>query len=305
MPHDRQNPDGDSDQLATGDSSAGASSPTPPSVEKRETSDASAGHLPSSIAASAASSGDEVAGSSSEAGEWRRPGVQYHKDADPVDLLAYRTLPATQGDLYRLSRLLWVLVLLAAVFIAPSIAARFQYSLTAAKERARLDVARVHLAEFQLDQLRTAYRLLAQSVGPSVVSIQTSGPRGSGQGSGVIVDESGYILTNNHVVDGVDTAEITLSDGRRGPASVIGTDPLVDIALIKTELNGLTPAVWAESDDLEVGDPVWALGSPFGLQKSITSGILSAKERRGITDYMVQEFLQTDAPVNPGNSGGP
>lgn len=236
----------------------------------------------------------------------RRTSAPAHPDANPADLLVYRTLPATQGDLYRLSRLLWVLLLLAGVFIAPSLAARFQYSMTAAQERARLEVAREHLGDFQLEQLRTAFRLLAQSVSPSVVSIRTSSDRGMGQGSGVIVDKDGYILTNNHVVEGVDTAEVLLSDGRTGPASVVGVDPLIDIALIKTELGDLTPAQWGDADDLEVGDPVWAVGSPFGLQKSITAGILSAKERRGIiTGKRFQEFLQTDAPVNPGNSGGP
>jgi serine protease Do len=104
----------------------------------------------------------------------------------------------------------------------------------------------------------------------------------------------------------VRTAEIQLSDGRKGTASVVGVDPLTDIAVLKTEMDDLVPAEWGDSDKLEVGDIVWALGSPFGLQKSITFGILSAKERRGITgSRVIQEFLQTDAAVNPGNSGGP
>jgi serine protease Do len=107
------------------------------------------------------------------------------------------------------------------------------------------------------------------------------------------------------VIDGLRTAEIQLSDGRRGVASVVGVDPLTDIAVLKTEMGDLAAAEWGDSNELEVGDLVWALGSPFGLQKSITSGILSAKERRGITGRVIQEFLQTDAAVNPGNSGGP
>jgi serine protease Do len=231
--------------------------------------------------------------------------VNSHPDADPVDLLMYRTLPATQGDLYRLSRLLWVFVLLGGVLIAPSIVGRIQYQMTSAEERARLAVARENLQDFQLTQLSTAYRMLAQSVGPSVVSISTASPVGEGQGSGVIVDESGYLITNYHVVEGVRTAEVMLSDGRRGPATVIGVDPLIDIALLKTELDNLVAAEWGSSEAIQVGDLVWALGSPFGLQKSVTSGILSAKGRRGITNKVVQEFLQTDAAVNPGNSGGP
>ena len=99
-----------------------------------------------------------------------------------------------------------------------------------------------------------------------------------------------------------------MSDGRRGVASVVGVDPLTDIAVLKTEMGDLTPAEWGDSNELEVGDLVWALGSPFGLEKSVTSGISSAKERRGIAGQgsrVIQEFLQTDAAVNPGNSGGP
>jgi S1-C subfamily serine protease len=132
-----------------------------------------------------------------------------------------------------------------------------------------------------------------------------------GQGSGVIVDDEGYIVTNYHVVEGVNSLEVQLSDGRRKTASVVGADPLVDIAVLKIELDNLHAAEWGDSDKLDVGEWVWALGSPFGFQKSITFGILSAKERRGIvTDSrtipsVYQEFLQTDAAVNPGNSGGP
>jgi serine protease Do len=206
----------------------------------------------------------------------------------------------------RLRRLLWIFILLTIVLVTPSVVNRIEYAIVSAKERARLDVARENLKDFKLEQISAAYRLLAQSVGPSVVNIRTPRGRAEGQGSGVIVDPAGYIVTNNHVVEGVRTAEIQLSDGRKGTASVIGTDPLTDIAVVKTEMDDLVAAEWGDSDELEVGDLVWALGSPFGLQKSITFGILSAKERRGITgSRVIQEFLQTDAAVNPGNSGGP
>jgi S1-C subfamily serine protease len=212
--------------------------------------------------------------------------------------------PAETGP--RLRRLLWVFTILTIVLVAPSLVGRIEYALTAARERARLDVARQNLKDFKLDEISAAYRLLAQSVGPSVVNIRTPRGRGEGQGSGVIVDTAGYIVTNNHVIDGVRTAEIQLSDGRRGTASVVGVDPLTDIAVLKTEMSDLTASQWGDSDELQVGDLVWALGSPYGLQKSITFGILSAKERRGITgSRVIQEFLQTDAAVNPGNSGGP
>jgi serine protease Do len=207
------------------------------------------------------------------------------------------------GD--RLHRLLWIFALLTVVLVAPSVIGRIEYSRTVAYERARYDAARENMKDFKLDQISAAYRMLAQAVEPSVVNVRTRNGQGEGQGSGVIVDKDGYIVTNNHVIAGLRTAEIQLSDGRRGPASVVGVDPLTDIAVLKTEMTDLTPAEWGDSTALEVGDLVWALGSPFGLQKSITSGILSAKERRGITGRVIQEFLQTDAAVNPGNSGGP
>jgi serine protease Do len=209
------------------------------------------------------------------------------------------------GD--RLHRLLWIFALLTVILVAPSIIGRVEYARTAAKERARLDVARENLKDFNLEQISAAYRMIAQVVGPSVVSIRTSSGVAEGQGSGVIVDSDGYIITNYHVMKGVGTAEIQLSDGRRGSASVIGVDPLTDIAVLKTELGDLVAAEWGDSDELEVGDLVWAVGSPYGLQKSVTSGILSATERRGIAGNgkVIQEFLQTDAAVNPGNSGGP
>lgn len=225
---------------------------------------------------------------------------------------SWRRAESKQEDRLRLSRLVWVFAILSAILIAPSLISRVQYALTSARERARLDVARANLKDFKLDQISAAYRMLAQSVGPSVVSIRTALDRGEGQGSGVIVDEAGYIITNNHVVEGVGSAEIQLSDGRRGSATVVGVDPLTDIAVLKTELGDLIPAEWGDSDELQVGDIVWALGSPFGLEKSITFGILSAKERRGIAGTgqrdgpsVYQEYLQTDAAVNPGNSGGP
>ena len=217
--------------------------------------------------------------------------------------------PVTQQDLYRLRQLLWVFGLVFTVLVAPSVVDKLQYASTAAKERAKYDVARKLKQEFSLNSFSNASTLLANYVGPSVVSIRTNSRRGEGQGSGVIVDSAGYIVTNYHVVETVNSTEIQLSDGRRGVATVVGADPLVDLALLKTELEDLTAAEWGDSDELDVGEMVWALGSPFGLEKSITFGIVSAKERRSITgsrrQSVYQEFLQTDAAVNPGNSGGP
>ncbi|MCC6492479.1 MAG: trypsin-like peptidase domain-containing protein [Pirellulales bacterium] len=245
---------------------------------------------------------------------WSIPGAAASPSPDPLppaagvpeSWRADRADDSRSEDGPRLRRLLWVFTILTIILVTPSVVGRIEYARTYARERAQLKVAQENLKEFQLDQVSHAFRMIAQLVGPSVVNVRTARGRGEGQGSGVIVDSEGYIVTNNHVVDGVDTAEIQLSDGRRGSASVIGADPLTDIAVLKTEMNDLAAAEWGDSSRLQVGDIVWALGSPFGLQKSITFGILSAKERRGITgSRVIQEFLQTDAAVNPGNSGGP
>ncbi|MCH2114261.1 MAG: trypsin-like peptidase domain-containing protein [Pirellulales bacterium] len=226
------------------------------------------------------------------------------------------TQPVTEHDLPRLprlQRLLWIFGLLLALFIAPNVIQRVQYSLTAGEERAKYDMAQENLPGVNLGAISDASRLLSQYVAPSVVSVRVvnvdplrsrRGGQGIGQGSGVIVDQAGYIITNDHVVGSVAIVEIQLSDGRIGSAAVVGRDPGTDVAVLKTDLDDLIPAVWGDSDSLDVGDLVWAVGSPFGLQKSITFGIVSAKERRGISG-VYKEFLQTDAAVNPGNSGGP
>jgi serine protease Do len=140
------------------------------------------------------------------------------------------------------------------------------------------------------------------------VSIVLPGELGhDGQGSGVIVDAAGYIVTNFHVISQATTIQVQLSDGRRTNASVAGIDRLLDLAVLKIDLPNLVAAEWGDSDELEVGDMVWAVGSPYGLDRSYSFGIVSAKARRsesGLTNNF-QEYLQTDAAVNPGNSGGP
>jgi serine protease Do len=126
-----------------------------------------------------------------------------------------------------------------------------------------------------------------------------------GQGSGFIISGDGYILTNNHVVGGADKLEVTLHDGRILPAELVGSDARTDVAIIKIEAGDLQALPLGDSDKIEVGEWVLAVGSPFGLAGTVTSGIVSAKgrDRMGITDY--EEFIQTDAAINPGNSGGP
>jgi serine protease Do len=129
-----------------------------------------------------------------------------------------------------------------------------------------------------------------------------------GQGSGVIVDKAGYIVTNYHVIKGTKTVQVRLGDRRTAEGTVVGADEYLDIAVLKIDLENLIPAEWGDSDKLNVGDLVWALGSPYGLDSSLTFGIISAKSRRSgsyLSRSPYQEYLQTDAAVNPGNSGGP
>ena len=123
-------------------------------------------------------------------------------------------------------------------------------------------------------------------------------------GSGVIVSPEGYILTNNHVVDGANDVKVTLSDKREFDAKIIGTDPKTDIAVLKIDAANLKPVTIGDSSKVEVGDTALAIGDPFGVGQTVTRGIISATGRGnlGIEDY--EDFIQTDAPINPGNSGG-
>lgn len=124
-------------------------------------------------------------------------------------------------------------------------------------------------------------------------------------GSGVIVDaQRGFILTNNHVIEGADDIAITLKDGRRIDAELIGTDPDTDLAVIRVSAENLRALTLADSDQLQVGDFVVAVGNPFGLGQTVTSGIVSALGRTGVRGLEFQNFIQTDASINPGNSGG-
>ena len=167
----------------------------------------------------------------------------------------------------------------------------------------------------------------ARKAAPAVVSINTSkaavrNPRSNdpwfqfffgdqgdqqaqaGLGSGVIISPDGYILTNNHVVEGADEIEVTLTDSRRARARVIGTDPETDLAILKIELDKLPVIVLGNSDQLAVGDQVLAIGNPFGVGQTVTSGIVSALGRSQLGINTFENFIQTDAAINPGNSGG-
>jgi len=124
-------------------------------------------------------------------------------------------------------------------------------------------------------------------------------------GSGVIVDaEKGLVVTNNHVIDKATEIQVTLADGRELIATVIGTDPPADVALIQIDAEDLVAVTWADSSALRVGDFCVAIGNPFGLGQTVTSGIVSALERSGLGIEELENFIQTDASINPGNSGG-
>ena len=132
-------------------------------------------------------------------------------------------------------------------------------------------------------------------------------PAQTGLGSGVIISADGYIATNNHVVEGADQLTVTLDDGREFKAKVVGRDPLTDIAVVKVDAKDLPAVTFADTNKIEVGDRVLAIGNPFGIGETVTSGIVSAKGRRvGILSDVkgFENFIQTDAAINPGNSGG-
>lgn len=227
---------------------------------------------------------------------------------------------------YSLSKLLWlvtvVAVMLGVYTLVPRLAEEINYSLTRGRQRAEYENARERLADLPLAGLSAAYQLVSERVGPSVVhiNVESKSPGDvveeaanrfhrfrdfSGQGSGVIVDAEGYIVTNLHVVRGAEKIQVSLSDGRRVAGQLVGTDDDTDMALVKVDAGQLLPADWGDSEQLNVGALVWAVGSPFGLERSVTAGILSAKHRAGLAGTPYQDFLQTDAAVNPGNSGGP
>jgi serine protease DegQ len=123
-------------------------------------------------------------------------------------------------------------------------------------------------------------------------------------GSGVIVSPEGYVITNHHVIEGADDIQLVLADGRRVSARVRGTDPESDLAVLKADAEGLPAMTFANSDNVQVGDVVLAIGNPFGLGNTVTLGIVSALGRNYLGVNRFEDFIQTDAAINPGNSGG-
>ena len=207
-------------------------------------------------------------------------------------------------------------------YVMPPLVEEVHYAIERGRQRARFEVASDKLSEDPLENLSSASRLVDQKIAPSVVHIDTERkPTESeaardaafgvdpaeddtvhGQGSGIILTEDGQIITNYHVIQSAEQIRVTLSDDREFAARVVGVDQLTDLALLRIdEAKDLVAAEWGDSDALSRGSMVWAVGSPFGLSKTITFGILSGKARRSFD----HEFLQSDAAVSAGNSGGP
>ena len=250
------------------------------------------------------------------------PAPAFSPPREPTVVVVSQPQRSTSGrQTGALFLLLGIFILLLA---GPFLVGRFVYETKYNELKAGYDVATGTLEHLKarLNDLELASRLVAKKVEPSVVSIvrtstrRLGGAEFEGQGSGVIVDPAGYIITNFHVVDGAQTVQVHLSDRRTAEATVIGSDAMSDIAVLKIDLGNLIAAEWGDSDKLEVGSLVWALGSPYGLERSLTFGIVSAKSRHSRSSFAPSpyaehsqspytEYLQTDAAVNPGNSGGP
>ena len=228
-----------------------------------------------------------------------------------------------------LSILVFILILR---YVVPPTVEEIQYRLTRGRQRAEYETSGAALQSLKLNELSAAFQMISQRVGPSVVHIDTQNDtataartdgnggdselpgRGNGsklgrelreQGSGVVVDAEGYVVTNYHVVMNAHSITVTLSDGRRVPAKLVGFDWLTDVAVLKVDADELIAADWGDSDQLQEGALVWAVGTPYGLKRSITAGIVSAKSLNGRAGNVYQDYLQTDAAVNPGSSGGP
>lgn len=178
-------------------------------------------------------------------------------------------------------------------------------------------------AQVEAKKLSDGFVAVAEKVSPAVVQIEVTAreevpdqvlrffgknqdsPIAHGTGSGVVFTADGAIITNNHVIDHALTINVRFRDGRLMTGKLLGRDPATDVAVVKVDATGLTTARFADSDAARVGEWVVAIGSPFGLGYTVTTGVLSAKSRSGLGMNQIEDYLQTDASINPGNSGGP
>ncbi len=220
-----------------------------------------------------------------------------------------RTLYLVLGFLGFMAMILW-----------PSFMGQIHYQRTRSELRAIRDAA----AGAELASVGKLFTTLARVIGPSVVNVTSKQrirslddeiaafhgdvPQGiisESVGSGVIVESGGIIITNYHIVANFEEIDVQLADGRRFDGELLGADPASDLAVLKIAAENLPTAEWGDSDSVEVGEMVWAIVNPFGLDRTLTYGIVSGIGRTGVTDNPIQEFLQTVASINPGNSGGP
>ena len=233
----------------------------------------------------------------------------------------------------RSNTLVVVFAVLVVLLSLPYLTEKVWYAAARGRERAKMEAVR----DLQKSDSENAEKVLAElpdgediipwvakSIAPSVVGIEAVRqstaivltnrgpfrikiPSVHGKASGVIIGKSGHIVTNFHVVECATGISIHLSDGRKiDDVEVVGVDPPSDLAVLKIDAPNLATAGWGDSNGLDVGDPVIAVGNPFGLMRTVTSGIISAKGRKNVIQQLdYQDFLQTDAAVNPGNSGGP
>lgn len=223
------------------------------------------------------------------------------------------------------SSLIWGIVTVTGLVLTlswlPTVVEEVAAAVHRGPEKAAAEAAREALTGVNAKSLSAGFELVPKAVAPSVVHINVLqrssslpdeivqlGPRRepTSQGSGAIVDPAGYIVTNYHVVQGATKIEVKLSDGSEYLAERVGADPLFDLAVLKINVGRELMALrWGNSDELLPGSFVFALGSPFGLDHTVTFGIISAVDRTAVSGNPFQDFLQTDAAVNPGNSGGP
>jgi len=257
-------------------------------------------------------------------------------NSESIKTVQLGTPTATSVFFSTLLSLAVVIILLITIrWVLPPLLESSRYSWYRGQLRAQHEAAGLELQNVSLDGLARISELVSERVTPSVVHINIKRTPGlgsleqilsdadpaitdqisQGQGSGVIVDSEGYIITNYHVLEDGEVIEVRMSDDARHTARMVGFDRERDLAVLKIEQTELPPMDWGNSDNVAVGSPVWAIGSPFGLAGSITFGILSSKHRVDLSGSMYQlssglspynsDLMQSDVAINPGNSGGP